>query len=158
MGRSSWRPRARRRPTRTFFGSCANSFVPPKSSGQYFSQSRDGDLFSVVRLMHLIAFRCEAGFGSTDFSLCAFSATRKSKPQQAEACATHRAGTARWPHEMERARGYDKILARKFALLSAPRRAFRPVPHRVGCPGSCLVFYDTMCTGWGFCIFRSSSA
>src|SRR6266404_3696141 len=48
MGRSSGRPRAMRRRTRNFFGSCANSFVPPKSSGQHFSQTRDGYLFSVV--------------------------------------------------------------------------------------------------------------
>src|SRR6267378_3070918 len=48
-------------------------------SKPHFSRTLNGFLFSGIDLMRCIAFRCEAGFGSTDFSLWAFPLVRKPK-------------------------------------------------------------------------------
>src|SRR6266446_362796 len=50
-----------------------------RASKPHFSRTLNGFLFSGISLMRCIAFRCEAGFGSTDFSLWAFPLVRKSK-------------------------------------------------------------------------------
>src|SRR6267143_2470324 len=50
-----------------------------RASKPHFSRTLNGFLLSGISLMRCIAFRCEAGFGSTDFSLCAFPLVRKPK-------------------------------------------------------------------------------
>src|SRR6267378_5889981 len=48
-------------------------------SKPHFSRTCNGFLFSSISLMRCFASRCEAGFGSTDFSLWAFPLVRKLK-------------------------------------------------------------------------------
>jgi hypothetical protein len=60
--------------------------------------------------MPRIALRCEVGFGSTDFSLCAFPLVQKSKSHRLKPVLLDHAGPALWRHVMERANGYNKIL------------------------------------------------
>src|SRR5882762_592171 len=50
-----------------------------RASKPHFSRTRNGFLFSGISMMRCTSFRCEAGFGSTDFSLCAFPLVRKPK-------------------------------------------------------------------------------
>src|SRR5712664_344098 len=66
-----------------------------RASKPHFSRTLNGFLFSGISLMRCIAFRCEAGFGSTDFSLWAFPLVRKPKSQAeqvAEICVSGPSG------------------------------------------------------------------
>jgi hypothetical protein len=62
--------------------------------------------------MRRIAFRREAGFGSTDFSLCAFRLERKTKSHRLKPVLLDQAEPALWLHPMEWVNGYNKIAAR----------------------------------------------
>src|SRR5882672_1101608 len=67
------------------------------STGLRSSQARNENLLSVVSLIRRIAFRCEAGFSSTDFSLCAFPFVQKSKPHRLKPALLDRAGVVWTP-------------------------------------------------------------
>jgi hypothetical protein len=57
--------------------------------------------------MRCIPFGCEAGFGSTDFSLCAFPLAQKPKPHRLQPVLPGRAGLTLCLHAMERADGHS---------------------------------------------------
>jgi hypothetical protein len=57
--------------------------------------------------MRCIAFRCEAGFGGTDFSLCAFPLVLEPKPHRLEPVLLNRSGRTLCLHAMEQANGYN---------------------------------------------------
>src|SRR6266478_6624451 len=77
------------------------------ASKPHFSRTRIGFLFSGISMMRCIAFRCEAGFGSTDFSLCAFPLERKSKSHRLKPVLLDHAGLTLCLHVMERANGHN---------------------------------------------------
>src|SRR5713226_3166027 len=91
----------------------AGSRNPAYGTNLRLSQTRVGSLFSVVSLMPRIALRCEVGFRSTDFSLCAFPLVQKSKSHRLKPVLRDRAGPDLWLHAMERANGINKILVGK---------------------------------------------
>src|SRR6266436_2760673 len=78
--------------------------------GLHFSQTRIRFLFLLGSLMRRVAIRCKAGFGSTDFSLCAFPLERKS--HRLKPVLLGRAGPALRLHAMERANVTNRILVR----------------------------------------------
>jgi hypothetical protein len=55
--------------------------------------------------MRCIAFRCEEGFGSTDFSLCAFPLVREPKSHRLKPVLLDRAGLTLCLHAMEQGNG-----------------------------------------------------
>jgi hypothetical protein len=64
--------------------------------------------------MRYSAFRCEAGFSSTDFSLCAFlwvllKSKPKYKPHMLKPVLLDRAGLTLLLHAMERANGRNQL-------------------------------------------------
>src|SRR5882762_10480975 len=73
-----------------------------RASKPHFSRTLNGFLFSGISLMRCIAFRCEAGFGSTDFSLWAFPLVRKPKSHRLKPVPLDRAGLRLRLHAMER--------------------------------------------------------
>jgi len=75
-------------------------------------QMRNGCLLSVASLMRCIAFRCEVGFGSTDFSLCTFPLVHQPKSHRLKPVLLDRAGLAFSLHEMDQVNGFNKILVR----------------------------------------------
>src|SRR6267378_3522043 len=78
-----------------------------RASKPHFSRTLNGFLFSGISMMRCTSFRCEAGFGSTDFSLCAFPLVRKPKSHRLKPVLLHRAGNTLCLHAMERASGHN---------------------------------------------------
>src|SRR6267143_5837554 len=78
--------------------------------GLHFSQTPNGFLFLLGSLMRRIAIRCKAGFGSTDFSLCAFPLERKSKSHRLKPVLLGRAGPSLPLHAMDQANVTNRIL------------------------------------------------
>ena len=78
----------------------------------HFSQTPNGFLFLLGSLMRRVGIRCKAGFGSTDFSLCAFPLKRKSKSHWLKPVLPGRAGPSLPLHAMERANVTNRILVR----------------------------------------------
>src|SRR6266403_975935 len=83
-----------------------------------FSHTRYGSLFSVVNLTRRIALRCDAGFGSTDFSLCAVLYSRKSKPHRLKPVLLDRAAPALWLHAIGLAFSLAQIVLASILLFS----------------------------------------
>src|SRR6267378_7437093 len=98
--------------------------------GLHFSQTRIRFLFLLGSLMRRVAIRCKAGFGSTDFSLCAFTLERKSKShrlnrlrKKAENCHSERRVCAKNP-------SWSFVFNREgfFASLRMTTKALFPQP------------------------------
>src|SRR6266403_4576467 len=84
----------------------------PARPSLHFSQTRIRFLFLLGSLMRRVAIRCKAGFGSTDFSLCAFPLERKSKSHRLKPVLHGRTGPALRLHAMEQANVTNRILVR----------------------------------------------
>ena len=68
--------------------------------------------------MRHVAFQCKAGFGSTDFSLCAFSHVRKLKPHRLKPVLLDGDGPALGPHAMALAFSLAEIVLASTLLFS----------------------------------------
>src|SRR6266404_5550571 len=96
----------------------------------HFSQTPNGFLFLLGSLMRRVAIRCKAGFGSTDFSLCAFPLKRKSKShwlnrlrKKVENCRSERRVCAKnpsWSFVLNRERFFASLRMTTKALIPQP--------------------------------------